>query len=86
MDEENISINNVSSKREFSINVIISLIIIGTVGLILRILFLHEDLPLISDNFLYFRYSIDLLVGYDSPTDVVLNNGWSLFLYPFLQY
>ncbi len=83
MDEGNISINKASSKKEFSINVIISLILIGTGGLILRILFLHADLPLISDNFLYFRYSIDLLVGYDSPTDVVSNNGWSLFLYPF---
>ena len=83
MNEGNISINNSSLKKEFSKNVIISLIFIGTAGLILRILFLHEDLPLISDNFLYFRYSIDLLVGYDSPTDVVSNNGWSLFLYPF---
>lgn len=83
MDENRSFLDKLGSEREFSTKVIISLTLIVAVGLILRVLFLHEKIPLHSDNFLYFRYTIDLLVGYDSPTDVVSNNGWSLFLYPF---
>lgn len=83
--DNNTSLDKSESRKEFSSNVIIWLLLIGGIGLILRISFIDHELPLNSDNFLFFRYTIDLIVGYDSPTDVVSNNGWPLFLYPFFS-
>ena len=83
MDEVNIPLHKSESKKGFSKNVILPILLIGGIGFFLRILFLHEEIPLNYDNFLYFRYTIDLLVGDGLPADVVSNNGWALFLYPF---
>ena len=69
----------------FSNKVFLSLLIIGVVGLVIRLSFLHIEIPLNSDNFLYFRYAVDQSIGYSSETDVVFNNGWPVFLSLFFS-
>ncbi len=69
----------------FSNNVFLSLLIIGIIGLSIRILFLHIEIPMNSDNFLYFRSAIDQITNYSSETDVVFNNGWPSFLSLFFR-
>src|SRR3972149_237175 len=69
----------------FSNNVVLSLLIIGIIGLFIRILFLHIEIPIKDDNFLYFRYAVDQITGYSSETDVVYNNGWPFFLSLFFS-
>ncbi len=69
----------------FSNNVFLSLLIIGIIGLSIRILFLNIEIPMNSDNFLYFRVAIDQITNYSSETDVVLNDGWPSFLSLFFK-
>jgi len=69
----------------FSNNVVLSLLIIGIIGLFIRILFLHIEIPIKDDNFLYFRSAVDQITGYSSETDVVYNNGWPFFLSLFFS-
>lgn len=69
----------------FSNKIFLSLLIIGIIGLSIRILFVHTEIPLNSDNFLYFRYAIDQITGYTSATDVVYNDGWPFFLSLFFS-
>ena len=69
----------------FSKNVFLSLLIIGIIGLLIRISFLDVEIPFNSDNFLYFRNAGDLLVGHSQKTDVVMNNGWPVFLSMFFS-
>ena len=69
----------------FSHNIFYSLLIIGITGLVIRILFLHIEIPINSDNFLYFRYAVDQITGYSSETDFVANDGWPFFLSLFFQ-
>ncbi len=71
--------------RFFSNNVFLSLLIIGIIGLSIRILFLHIEIPINSDNFLYFRVTIDQITGYSSETDFLSNNGWPSFLSLFFR-
>ena len=69
----------------FSHNIFYSLLIIGITGLVIRILFLHIEIPINSDNFLYFRYAVDQITGYSSETDFVANDGWPFFLSLFFR-
>lgn len=69
----------------FSNNVFFSLLIIGIIGLVIRILFLHIEIPINSDNFLYFRYAVDQITKYTSDTYVVMNDGWPFFLSLFFS-
>jgi hypothetical protein len=70
----------------FSNKIFISLLIVGIIGLVIRILFLHIEIPINSDNFLYFRSAGDQITGYDaSDVDVVYNNGWPFFLSLFFS-
>ncbi len=68
----------------FSNNIFFSLLIIGIIGLVIRILFLHIEIPINSDNFLYFRYAIDQITGYDG-IDTFANTGWPFFLSLFFS-
>ena len=68
----------------FSNNIFFSLLIIGIIGLCIRILFLHIEIPINSDNFLYFRYAIDQITGY-TGTDTFANDGWPFFLSLFFS-
>jgi hypothetical protein len=54
-------------------------LIIGIIGLSIRILFLHIEIPIHSDNFLYFRVAVDQVTGY-TTANLLTNDGWSYFL------
>src|SRR3989304_560994 len=69
----------------FANNVVLSLFLIGIIGLFIRILFLHLEIPIKDDNFLYFRSAIDQITGYSSEIDAVYNNGWPFFLSLFFS-
>lgn len=69
----------------FSNKTFFSLLIIGIIGLVIRILFLHIEIPISADNFLYFRAAGDQVAGYSSDTDFVANDGWPFFLSLFFS-
>jgi len=64
----------------FTNNIFLSLLIIGIIGLSIRILFLHIDIPMNSDNLFYFMAAIDQSLGHTSKTIFAANDGWPLFL------
>ena len=64
----------------FSNNVFFGLLIIGIIGLTIRILFLHIDIPMNSDNLFYFMAAIDQSLGHTSKTIFAANDGWPSFL------
>ena len=68
----------------FSNNIFLSLLIIGIIGFSIRILFLHIEIPIHSDNFVYFRYAIDQITG-QNGTLILDNDGWPLFLSLFFS-
>ena len=75
--------NNISINRKFiSIkNPLFPLLIIGTVGILLRLYYLPLDIPFLSDAFLYFSYANDLNVLNQFPNNYnFVNNGWPTFL------
>ena len=65
-------------------NIFLSLLIIGIIGFSIRILFLHIEIPIHSDNFVYFRYAIDQITG-QNGTLTLDNDGWPLFLSLFFS-
>ncbi len=69
----------------FSNRIFFSLLIIAIIGLSIRILFLHIEIPINSDNFLYFRSAVDQSVGYFSETHNIANDGWPFFLSLFFS-
>ena len=69
----------------FSNKIFFALLIIGIIGLVIRVLFLHIEIPINSDNFLYFRHAVDQVTGYTSETDIVFNDGWPFFLSLFFS-
>ena len=68
----------------FSNRIFFALLIIGIIGLVIRVLFLHIEIPINSDNFRYFRYAVDQITGYDGM-DTFANDGWPFFLSLFFQ-
>ncbi len=50
------------------------------IGLVIRLLYFHIDIPLIFDALTYFWYANDLTVLRQFPEMRVLNNGWPTFL------
>jgi O-antigen/teichoic acid export membrane protein len=73
-------------KLEFSKkNIIVSLTIIATVALIVRLYFLHTTIPLILDALEYFWYANDLSILGHFPKSGVANNGWPSFLAIFFS-
>ena len=64
----------------FSNNIFLSLLIIGIIGLSIRILFLDIEIPMNSDNFRYFNVAINQMTGYSSEEFLLANDGWPYFL------
>ena len=87
MEKNQISIvKKFENRLSFFVNYIfVSLLIIGLIGLSIRILFLHIEIPIYSDNFLYFRVAIDQITGYSSNVDTLGNTGWPYFLSLFFR-
>jgi len=69
----------------FSNNIFLSLLIIGIIGLSIRILFLNIEIPMNSDNFRYFNVAINLMTGYSSEGSILANDGWPYFLSLFFS-
>lgn len=69
----------------FSNKIFLPLLIIGIIGFIIRILFLDIEVPLNSDNFLYFRFAMDQVTGYSSEEYSFSNTGWPYFLSLFFS-
>jgi O-antigen/teichoic acid export membrane protein len=68
-------------KIEFSNKPVISLIIIGVIGLLIRIYYFPLNVPLILDSLAYFLYSTDMSILGKIPTGYSFaNNGWPIFL------
>ena len=66
-------INNEFSNK----HVILSLVVIGIAGIILRLNYLPLDIPFLSDAFLYFSYANDLNFLNQFPNGYnFTNNGW----------
>jgi len=67
--------------------IVISLIIIGIIGGIIRFYYLPFEIPLILDALAYFYYATDMVIidgfpkGHHWP-----NNGWSTLLYVFFNF
>ena len=68
----------------FTNNIFFSILIIGIIGLSIRILFLHTEIPITSDNFLYFQSAVDQSIGF-SNTYNIANDGWPFFLSLFFS-
>ena len=69
----------------FSNNIFLSLLIIGIIGLSIRILFLDIEIPMNSDNFRYFNVAINQMTGYSSEEFLLANDGWPYFLSLFFS-
>jgi len=90
MGEENKSnsilkktVNIFDKKLDFFINnYLVSLIIIGVIGLSIRLFYFPFDVPLILDALnAYFFYATDISILGHLPTDfTIANNGWPVFL------
>ena len=61
-------------------NVYLFLLIIGGVALIVRLAFLHTEIPLHDDNFIYFRNAVDMSLGEIEVFYRESNSGWPGFL------
>lgn len=80
---ENYNINNKKINSNIGIisNPIIFLVIIGFVGLAIRLYYFTFDLPIIHDSMDYFSYAIVVSQQGQLPTNWELsNNGWPVFL------
>lgn len=66
-----------NDKKIFVKNNIFLLLIIGIIGIFLRLYYLPLDIPFLSDAFLYFSYANDLNVLNQFPSGYnFTNNGW----------
>jgi hypothetical protein len=61
-------------------NTIVSLLVIGAIGLFLRLELFPSNIPLVLDALDYFLYATDVsVIGHATPF-IHANNGWPLFL------
>lgn len=73
-------------KNKSILNLYVSLIIVGVVGLTIRLYYFPYNVPITFDGIGYFWYAIDMSIlgsfptGYDFP-----NNGWPAFLSLFFS-
>jgi hypothetical protein len=75
--------NIFDKKLDFFIkNPLVSLVIIGVIGLAIRMFYFPFGVPLILDSLnAYFFYATDTSILGHLPTDfVIANNGWPIFL------
>ena len=61
-------------------NVYLFLLIIGAIALIVRLMFLHTEIPFNSDNFIYFKNAVDMTLGETEVFYRESNSGWPGFL------
>ena len=59
--------------------------LIGVIGIFVRLYYLPYDLPLTLDGLKYFWYANDLALGHVLTTYEVANNGWPTFLSLFFS-
>jgi len=91
LEEENKEFNH---DTHFLKNSFVCLVIIAIIGLVMRLSYFPQDIPLALDSLTYFWYSIDLSVTGEFPTiskDIptggiyrMPNNGWPVFLSVFM--
>jgi len=68
-------------------NSIIVLVVIGLLGLSIRLYYLPYNLPVSLDGSGYFWYAMDLsILGHFPTTYTFPNNGWSMFLSVFFYF
>ncbi len=82
-------VNIFDKKLDFFIkNPLVSLAIIGVIGLAIRLFYFPFGVPLILDSLnAYFFYATDTSILGHLPTDfVIANNGWPIFFIIFLFY
>ena len=78
---------NLTNQNADKYYIIISLVIIGIIGGIIRLYYLPFEIPLVLDAIVYFDYATDMVVlgefpkGFASP-----NNGWPTFLYILFNF
>ncbi len=82
-----VTIKSVERKLEFfAKKPILSLAIIGTIGLLLRLYYFPYNVPLILDALSYFFYATDTsILGHLSSNYVFANNTWPVFLSIFFS-
>ena len=79
-------VNFVERKLDFfTKNVIISLLIIGALSLLLRLLFFEPSIPIRQDAVSYFWYANDVSILKKIIPIYHNNNGWSIFLSIFFS-
>ena len=75
--------NNISINRKYVFikNPFFPLLVIGIIGIVLRLYYTPLDIPFLSDAFLYFSYANDLNVLDQFPKNYnFVNNGWPTLL------
>jgi len=88
-NRENKLIQNNDTVNQFICKhyVVISLIIIGIIGIIIRFYYLPFEIPLILDAIGYFNYATDMIVLSEFPKGHTWpNNGWPTLLYVFFNF
>lgn len=67
-------------------HVAVSLLIVGVIGLFLRLYYFPYGIPLTSDALGYFLYATDIsIIGHPSINYYFNNNGWPIFLSVFFK-
>lgn len=69
----------------FKNRVFLTLFVIGTSSVIVRLFFFPYGVPITEDGLFYFRYAIDTSILGHFPSTPLINNGWPLFLSLFFS-
>lgn len=70
----------------FSKHAILSLVLIGSIGMMMRLYYWEYYIPVTSDSFDYFLYAIDIkFLGHLPNGWTPANNGWPIFLSIFFS-
>lgn len=83
--ESNSNVTIIDRKLEFLVkNHFITLLIVGLIGIFLRLYYFPTNVPLIEDALKYFLYATDTSILKHLPTTYLVgNNGWPIFLSMF---
>lgn len=85
--ESEISYANLIEKKLdfFARNAVVSLFIIGAIGLFIRLYYFPNNIPVTADAIIYFWYAIDISIVGHIPGYLISNDGWPLFLSVFFS-
>lgn len=79
-------ISEVNKEHDLRKKVIPCLIVIGIIGLLLRLHYLPFEIPIVLDALTYFNYANDISITGKLPVEYNFpNNGWPLFLSMFFS-